>query len=104
MLRIYDVVLETLRAMKPVVAKIAEHDADLARQLRRAATSVLLNLAEGTGCRAGTRRQRYHDALGSARESAACLDAADALGYCAIDPALRDRLERIAATLTNLTR
>jgi len=104
MLRLYDVVLDTLRTMKPVVGKIAEHDADLARQLRRAATSMLLNLGEGAGGRGGTRRQRYFDALGSARESAACLDAADALGYCAIDAALRDRIERIAATLVRLTR
>ena len=104
MLRIYDVVLDVLRRLKPVVAKIAEHDADLARQLRRAATSVLLNVAEGSGCRGGTKRQRYYDALGSARESAACLDAAGALGYCAVDAGVRDQLERIAATLVKLAR
>jgi four helix bundle protein len=102
MLRIYDVILDLLRQMKPLVATIAEHDVDLARQLRRAATSMLLNVAEGSGSRAGTRRQRYHDALGSARESAACLDAADALGYCALDAAVRDRLDRIVATLTKV--
>ena len=65
---------------------------------------MLLNVAEGSGSRAGTRRQRYHDALGSTRESAACLDAADALGYCALDAGLRDTLERIAATLINVVR
>ena len=104
MLRIYDVVLEVLGAMRPVIAKIAEHDSDLARQLRRAAASMLLNVAEGSGCRAGTRRQRYHDALGSTRESAACLDAAGALGYCEVDRALRDQLERIAAALIKVVR
>jgi len=104
MLRIYDVMLGVLQQLRPIVAAIAAHDADLARQLRRASTSVLLNLAEGSGSRAGTRRQRYHDALGSTQETAACLDAANALGYCAIDVALRDALGRIAATLTKITR
>ena len=104
MLRIYDFGVETLRMLKPVVATIASHDPDLARQLRRAATSMLLNLAEGSGCRAGTRKQRYYDVLGSTRESAACLDAADALGYCALDAPLRDRFERITATLLNVVR
>jgi hypothetical protein len=32
----------------------------------------------------------------------ACLDAADALGYCALDAAVRDRLDRIVATLTKV--
>ena len=49
MLRIYDVVLDVLRRLRPVVAAIAAHDADLARQLRRAATSVTANIAEGLG-------------------------------------------------------
>ena len=104
MLRIYEVVLDVLRQMKPVIIKIAEHDSDLARQLRRAATSMALNTAEASGSRAGTRRQRYHDALGSTRESAACLEAADALGYCPLDAGLRDQLDRIAATLFKVVR
>jgi len=104
MLRIYDVMLDVLRELRPIVTAIGSHDADLARQLRRASTSVLLNIAEGSGCRAGTRRQRYHDALGSTEETAACLDAANALGYCAVDARMRDALGRIAATLTKITR
>jgi hypothetical protein len=52
--------------------------------------------------RASCAARRYHDALGSARESAACLDAADALGYCALDAAVRDRLDRIVATPTKV--
>jgi four helix bundle protein len=104
MLRIYDVMLGVLQQLRPIVAAVSEHDADLARQLRRASTSVLLNLAEGSGSRAGTRRQRYHDARGSAEETIACLDAANALDYCAVDFALRDALGRIAATLTKVTR
>ncbi|HEY5145203.1 MAG TPA: four helix bundle protein [Polyangiaceae bacterium] len=100
MLRIYATVIEVLGMLRPVLAQIESHDRDLARQLRRAAASVALNLSEGSGSRAGTRRERYHNAFGSARETGACLDVAEALGYVAgIDAVLRDRLDHVRATL-----
>ena len=40
MLRIYDVTLEVLRMLVPVIRQIERHDRDLARQLRRSATST----------------------------------------------------------------
>jgi hypothetical protein len=46
MLRIYDVTLEVLRMLVPVIRQIERHDRDLARQLRRSATSMSLNTAE----------------------------------------------------------
>ena len=104
MLRIYDKILFVLRALRPVIATLEQHDRDLARQLRRCAPSIALNSAEASGCRAGTRRQRHHDALGSARETRACLDAAIALGYIdSLDAALLDALDHICATLYRLT-
>jgi four helix bundle protein len=100
MLRIYTVILEVLRELKPVVAAIESHDRDLARQLRRAATSIALNTSEGSGSHGGTRKERYRNALGSARETGACLDAALALGYVvAIDASLLDRLDHVRAVL-----
>jgi four helix bundle protein len=100
MLRIYTTVIEVLGMLRPVLAQIESHDRDLARQLRRAGASVALNVSEGSGSRAGTRRERYHNALGSARETGACLDVAEALGYVAnIDAVLRDRLDHVRATL-----
>ena len=63
--------------------QIEKHDGDLARQMRRAAASVVLNLAEGSGSTGGVRRVRYKTALGSARETKACLEAAEALRYIA---------------------
>ena len=100
MLRIYTTVIEVLGLLRPVVAKIEAHDRDLARQLRRAAASVALNVSEGSGSRGGTRRERYHNALGSARETGACLDVAEALGYLEhVDAVLRDRLDFVRATL-----
>jgi hypothetical protein len=46
MLRIYSTVIEVLAMLRPVVAQIEAHDRDLARQLRRAAASVALNVSE----------------------------------------------------------
>ena len=100
MLRIYTTAIEVIERLRPVVAQIESHDRDLARQLRRAASSVVLNISEGSGSRGGTRRERYHNALGSARETGACLDVAAALGYVEnIDAGLLDRLDHVRATL-----
>ena len=100
MLRIYSTVIEVLGMLRPLVAQIETHDKDLARQLRRAAASVALNVSEGRGSRGGTRRERYHNALGSAREAGACLDVAEAFGYLGrVDAVLRDRLDHVRATL-----
>jgi four helix bundle protein len=84
MLRIYVEFLGVLRGMRPLIEKIERRDSDLARQLRRAAASVALNMSEGSGSEGGTRRQRYLSALGSARETLSCLEVADAFGYAEI--------------------
>jgi four helix bundle protein len=81
MLRIYDVMLETAREMRPVLARIESRDRDLGRQMRRAFASMVLNTAEGSGSAGGIRRERYRSALGSAKETKAGLDVAAALGY-----------------------
>ena len=105
MLRIYDDIVSLLTDLRGPIAAVQRHDADLARQLRRAATSVLLNVAEGSGVRAGNRRQRYHTALGSALEVRACLDAGAALGYHgALDPTTAVRLRKVIGTLVRFAR
>ena len=103
MLRIYETILQVLAELRPVVAKIEMHDRDLGRQLRRAATSMALNTSEASGNSGGTRRERYRSALGSARESGACLDAAIALGYIdAVDASLLDKLDHVRAVLVKV--
>jgi four helix bundle protein len=102
MLRIYPVLLEMLRLLRPVLAAIERRDGDLARQLRRAASSVALNVGEGMGSRAGHRRERYGTALGSARETVACLDVAQALYDVPASEALHQHLHQIVGTLVRL--
>jgi four helix bundle protein len=46
--------------------RIGKKDANLADQLRRAASSVPLNLHEGAYSQGGNVRARFHNALGSA--------------------------------------
>jgi len=50
------------------VSLIEKHDRELGDQLRRAANSVLLNLAEGQKFANGNRRKHYDIAQGSANE------------------------------------
>ena len=103
MLRIYPVILEVLRELRPLVRRLEVKDRDLARQLRRCSVSVALNVAEGMYSRGNNRSARYHTALGSARETLACLEAAEACGYIhRVDGALVDRLRRVVGTLVKL--
>ncbi len=103
MLRIYSFTIETLRMVAPVIKQIGKHDVDLARQLRRAASSIALNTAEAGGSSGGNERLRFRSAHASTQEVRACLDVAEALAYVdAVDAGLRDRFDRIAATLYRL--
>jgi four helix bundle protein len=89
--------------LRPVASKIARADADLARQLRRAQASIALNVAEGMYSRGKNRQVRYHTALGSARETLACLEVAVALGHIvALEGSTLARFDRIIGTLVRL--
>jgi four helix bundle protein len=104
MLRIYNVCLDMVKAAAKCADVIGKRDGDLARQLRRASASVVLNVAEGAGTRDGRRRTRYGDALGSAFETQAALDAAEVIGYLAVPDELRGQIGHIIAVLTKLTK
>ena len=103
MLNVYPVVIEFISALRPLLAQIERRDRDLGRQLRRASSSVALNLAEGMYSRGELRTARYHTALGSMRESFSCLEVAHAFGYVhALDSVMIHRVNRIIGTLVRL--
>ena len=105
MLTIYPFILETISGLRPALVCIERCDRDLGRQLRRAASSVALGVAEGMYSRGGNQAARFHTALGSARETMACLEVAVAMGYLERgDAELFDRLDRIIGTLMRLVR
>ena len=100
---LFAMMMAVMVGLRPVIGEIEACDRDLARQLRRAASSVVLNIGEGGGSFGGTRRERYRNALGSARETGACLDVAMALGYVeAVDARLLDQLDKVRATLVKV--
>ena len=82
------------------------HNPDLYRQLRRAAASVSLNLAEGAGRRGADRKQHFRIAHGNALEVEACLLVAhawDDLDDESILP-VRPELKRLLQLLHGLCR
>jgi len=103
MLKIYGVILEVVGELRPVIGQLERCDADLARQMRRAASSVALNTAEGMYSQGKNRGARYHSALGSMRETLACIEVGAALGYLPrVEEDLVDRMRKIIGTLVRL--
>ena len=83
------------------IAKGVELPGYLKDQLRRAASSVALNLSEGTGKRSFADRGRFFlIAMGSIRECQAITE----LEPEAFDSATRDLLDHLAASTYKLTR
>ena len=80
-MRIYDVSLKVVEEVCRLAGRVQQHDKDLARQMRRACSSVPLNMQEGMYSRGGNRTARFHDAMGSARETMACLHVCVAARY-----------------------
>ena len=95
-----------VRELCPVVEAVRERDAKLADQLRRAAQSVVLNIAEGRGNEAGNARLRFSTACGSAKEVRAALHVASDWGYIDAPRALEldRRLDRVCTITWCLSR
>ncbi len=102
----YDVATQMIHSIAPVIAQVRRHDKALADQMRRAASSVPLNIQEGSHSRGGNRAARYQDAAGSAAEVRAALQVAIAWGYVTADSCQEADalLDRCLALLWRLTR
>ena len=94
-----DITLQTLPALKRVIDRIARDDRHLADQLRRAATSIALNLSEADGNERGHRRNRLQSAMGSLRETRTALQIAVAFGYVSTETVqpIDRQLDQVAA-------
>jgi four helix bundle protein len=105
MLHIHETALALIRDVAPLATAIARHDSDLAKQLRRALSSVPLNIAEGSGQRGARRGSHYSIALGSAREAWSALLTASAWGYVPDPPAaVKGRFDHVIGTLQRVSR
>ena len=105
-LHVHAVALETVVALRPLVPLIQRRDRALAVQLARAASSVVLNIAEAEYSDPGNRRARLYSAAGSANESRSALRVAIAWGYLAERQAAAPiaLLDRVLAMLWRLGR
>ena len=98
----YEVALELVTTLRPLVPLIERHDRDLADQLRRAASSIVLNLAEGNQSAKGNRQKHFAIAHGSASEVRAALQTAVAWSWIDADVAAPVVLDRLMALLWRL--
>ena len=96
---VYDRARNVVRVLGPLLHTIREHDKSLADQLKRAAQSVVLNIAEARGSDAGNARARFSTACGSAKEVRAALNVASDWGYIETRMAshLDERLDEVCA-------
>jgi four helix bundle protein len=97
--------LNAARSLRPLLAAIAQHDADLERQLRRAMSSAVLNLGEGNHRRGQDRLYHFRVSAGSAAEVRAGVDLAIAWDYVTktLAEAVQHDLDALAAVLWRLT-
>lgn len=98
-----DVSYRLIESLSTVVPTIARHDRDLADQIRRAATSISLNLAEGSCSWKGNRQKHFSIAHGSANEVKAGLCVANAWGWIDASDEAQSILDRLLALLWRLT-
>jgi four helix bundle protein len=104
-LQVHEMAITIIEELAPLAPLVARHDRDLASQLRRAASSMALNIAESEYSDAGNRRARLFTAAGSTNESRSALRVAVAWGYIPAGRATEvlAQLDQVMAILWRLT-
>jgi four helix bundle protein len=101
----FEVAVDLINAIRPLITNIAMHDRDLADQLKRASSSIPLNINEGVYRVGRDRLHSFRIAAGSAGEVEAVIKVALAWGY--LDVASCEQslnlLTRVSAMLWSLT-
>ena len=102
--QVLQVAIQAVAVMRPVVARIRQRDRDLGEQIRRAASSVALNVAEGNRSEGSIRLSRFSTAASSNAEVRAALQVAVAWGYVEARQIedVEQLLDRVAAMLHRL--
>ena len=106
-LEVYRVALDFLVLADDVVEHLPRGRGHLADQLTRAATSIVLNIAEGAGKFSKPDKRRYYlTAIGSATECAAILDVCLLLKLATTDVHATGKqlLDRVVAMLVKLAK
>jgi four helix bundle protein len=103
---VYDRARRIVRDLAPLLHTIRDQDKSLADQLKRAAQSVVLNIAEARGNDAGNAKARFSTACGSSKEVRAALNVASDWGYIEARMAthLDERLDEVCAITWSLGR
>lgn len=98
--------LELIDALVPLMPRIKSKDKSLEDQLRRAASSIGLNVAEAACSDPGNKRARFHTAACSARETLHALRQAIAWRHVTEKDSARalTLARRIVAILWRITR
>ena len=98
--------IQLIEVLAPVMPRIKQRDKSLEDQLRRAASSIGLNVAEAAHSDPGNKRARFHTAAGSARETQHALRQAVKWRYVAASDAERalGLVRRVVAILWRITR
>jgi len=79
--QVLEVAIQAVETLRPVVARIRQCDRDLGEQIRRALSSVALNIGEANRSEGGNRLSRFSTAAGSNSEVRAALRVASARAY-----------------------
>jgi four helix bundle protein len=104
-MQVHELALSVVEALAPLMPLIQRQDRSLAVQLRTAASSMVLNIAESEYSDPGNRRARLFTAAGSANESRSAVRVAIAWRYLGNERAadVLARLDRVMAILWKLT-